>query len=365
MEISDCVTGFVKQEKETLEKGEGFFKPTIFYDVNIEPEWEEVDLAFLTITEPNNGAENLEISAHEMELRNQLYHLAPFQKSFTLIDLGHLKNGNTERDALAALRIVLEHMWSNNIVLLIFSTNDFYYEQVFRQLKSYHNQMNFVSVSSGITYISEGSKAKDLYVDYRFVGYQSQRVAPSTLEEMQRRNLQMIRLGKARENLPDLEPELRDAHWASISSNSIRHADFTAQESVVPNGFLGEEICKLAHFSGNSDKIRLFSCFGYQESRDKNHASLALSAELLWYFLYGYTQRIIEDKALMKAFNVDVMEGKQRLKFYKSEVSHRWWMEVPVINQQPRIIACSYLDYQAACNNQIPGRWLNAYHRFN
>lgn len=365
MEISDCVTGFSRHEKEAFEKEDGFFKPTTFYDVNTEPVWEDFDLAFLTVTDSKNVAVESEISTHEIELRNQLYHLAPFQKSFKMIDLGHLKNGNTEKDVLAALCIVLEHLWSNNIVLMVFSTGDFYYNQVFRQLKSYHNQMNFVSVSSKINYVSEVSKAKDLYVDYRFIGYQSQRVAPSTLEEMQRRNLQMIRLGKARENLPDLEPELRDAHWVSISFSSIRHSDFTAQESPVPNGFLGEEICKLAHFSGNSEKIRLFSCFGYMEDRDVNYASLALSAELIWYFIYGYTQRIIEDKTLMKTFNVDVLEGKQRLKFYKSEVSHRWWMEVPVINQQPRIVACSYVDYQFACNNQIPGRWLNAYHRFN
>jgi len=365
MEISDCVTGFSRYEKEVFYKEEGGFKPTLFYDVTAVPEWEKFDLAFLTLSDRDNTSEEHEIPDLEMELRNHLYHLAAFQQSLKVIDLGHLKNGNTEKDTLAALRIVLEHLWSTNILLIVFSPSDFYYDQIFRQLKLYHNQMNFVSLSSTIDYISKVSKAKDLYVDYRFIGYQSQRVAPLILEEMQSRNLQMIRLGKARENLPDLEPEFRDAHWVSISTSSIRHSDFTAQELPHPNGFLGEEICKLAHFSGASEKLRLFSCFGYLENRDINYASLALSAELIWYFLYGYTQRIKEDKALMKVFNVDIHEGKQRLKFYKSEVSHRWWMEVPVINQQPRLIACSYIDYQSACNNQIPERWLNAYHRYN
>lgn len=365
MEISDCVTGFKRYEKEALCEGEGGFKPTLFYDVTADPEWEKFDLALLTLSDRNDTSEKSEIIGFEMELRSHLYHLAAFQHSLKLIDLGHLKNGNTANDTLAALRIVLEHLWSKNILLIVFSSSDFYYDQIFKQLKSFHSQMNFVSLSSTIDYVSKVSKAKDLYVDYRFIGYQSQRVAPLILEEMQRRNLQMIRLGKARENLPGLEPEFRDAHWVSISTSSIRHSDFTAQKLPHPNGFLGEEICKLAHFSGASENLRLFSCFGYLESRDINYASLALSAELIWYFLYGYTQRIKEDKALMKVFNVDVHEGKQRLRFYKSDVSNRWWMEVPVINQKSRLIACSYLDYQSACNDQIPERWLKAYHRYN
>jgi hypothetical protein len=54
--------------------------------------------------------------------------------------------------------------------------------------------------------------------------------------------------------------------------------------------------------------------------------------------------------------------------FYKSLETDRWWFEVPVIRQTKTrhvLISCSMNDYQKACNQEIPDRWLNAFQKLN
>ncbi len=54
------------------------------------------------------------------------------------------------------------------------------------------------------------------------------------------------------------------------------------------------------------------------------------------------------------------------MNFWKSKKSDRWWMEVPVSrskrNQKKfHIIPCSYHDYQLACSEEVPERWMKTY----
>ena len=41
--------------------------------------------------------------------------------------------------------------------------------------------------------------------------------------------------------------------------------------------------------------------------------------------------------------------------FYKSQITNRWWMEVP--EQKTVLIACSQDEYQQASNHDIPEPW--------
>ena len=50
--------------------------------------------------------------------------------------------------------------------------------------------------------------------------------------------------------------------------------------------------------------------------------------------------------------------------FYKSKVSEKWWMEVPVSDSgspfsRNRIIPCSYSDYETANKGEVPERYIN------
>jgi formiminoglutamase len=61
-----------------------------------------------------------------------------------------------------------------------------------------------------------------------------------------------------------------------------------------------------------------------------------------------------------------INDGQYELVFYKSPLSGRWWIEVPVkdnpglSSERHTLIPCSYSDYLEAMKNEIPERWWKA-----
>ena len=61
----------------------------------------------------------------------------------------------------------------------------------------------------------------------------------------------------------------------------------------------------------------------------------------------------------------------QTLRFFKSEKSKRWWMEITNdlnVNNKLKssaLLPCTQEDYQDAMHNKLPERWLNALKRLN
>ena len=54
----------------------------------------------------------------------------------------------------------------------------------------------------------------------------------------------------------------------------------------------------------------------------------------------------------------------EKLVFYKSKFTERWWMEVPMASNsvytRNSIVPCSYSDYQTATKGEIPDRYISA-----
>lgn len=92
-----------------------------------------------------------------------------------------------------------------------------------------------------------------------------------------------------------------------------------------------------------------------------------LAAQVLWYFMEGYAARTGEYPASKirsyGRFSVLMNDGEQELIFYKSPVSGRWWMEVPVQarpdgrSAMEVLVPCTQEDYDKACADEIPDRW--------
>jgi hypothetical protein len=49
--------------------------------------------------------------------------------------------------------------------------------------------------------------------------------------------------------------------------------------------------------------------------------------------------------------------------FVKSNLTDRWWIELPIGNDQSIYIACSHEDYLRANRNEVPDRWVKAVER--
>jgi hypothetical protein len=53
--------------------------------------------------------------------------------------------------------------------------------------------------------------------------------------------------------------------------------------------------------------------------------------------------------------------------FWKSNLTGRWWMELPYKNtkytREQHLVPCTYNDYQMACNDELPDKFMKYYTR--
>ena len=67
-----------------------------------------------------------------------------------------------------------------------------------------------------------------------------------------------------------------------------------------------------------------------------------------------------------KTFIISHDNMDHEITFYKSLKSERWWMSVPNLKNNKKIIlACSHEDYTQACIHEIPDVWWKAFQRIN
>ncbi|MBI3233831.1 MAG: hypothetical protein HYZ42_07280 [Bacteroidetes bacterium] len=152
----------------------------------------------------------------------------------------------------------------------------------------------------------------------------------------------------------------------------VRLSDFAAQHNGSPNGFFGDEICRLMRYAGMSSKIyTLFIC-GYDEQQDIYNHSAKLLSQMIWYFVDGIMARQSEnpeenEDGFMK-YVVGIKENAHSINFYKSQRTEKWWMEIPnpmnkAAHHGPIVVPCSYQDYIKASNDELPERWWNIYQK--
>jgi len=94
---------------------------------------------------------------------------------------------------------------------------------------------------------------------------------------------------------------------------------------------------------------------------------------MIWYFMEGvYNRKPLPDvKKTSTEYTVAMADKSHEITFLKSQNDERWWMEVPVLDKKGdklkrhQIIPCSQKDYQNACKDEIPDRWMKAYLKLN
>ena len=136
---------------------------------------------------------------------------------------------------------------------------------------------------------------------------------------------------------------------------SVRYADSPGYIYPSPNGLNGEEICQISRYAGTSQNIRIFGIFEVNPLYDPQGISSYLAAQMTWYFIEGISQRTIEslssDNSGFKKFIIKNNQIDPELVFYKSLLTDRWWMEIPVMTGKSHssiLIACSEEDYKSA-----------------
>lgn len=183
-----------------------------------------------------------------------------------------------------------------------------------------------------------------------------------------------VSLGQVKASLPALEPLLRDADLVGLNIRAINHNEAPARAGFHPSGLSLQEATQLAYYAGNSDKLSSYGLYGLDPSVGSAtdfELTAAAYAQLIWYFLHGFSRRQgdfpVSNKGLLE-YVVD-LQGYNQLTFWRSPRSNRWWVQVPAGKQQGeerhRLVPCSYQDYLTASSEQtLPDRLIAAFRRF-
>ncbi len=370
--------------ESVAEANEQVFGQQIAIHTEIEglPELEGVKIALIGVME-DRGSDNPGAAHSPDQVRKYLYSLYWGNWSSRVADLGNIYAGEKLADTMVAVKEVCYQLLKKQIVpIIIGGSQDICYGN-YRAYDGLEQTVNLVSIDAQFDLGKENEKLSHRsylshivlqkpYILYNFsnIGYQSYFVNQQEIDLMERMFFDVHRLGNLRQKISESEPILRDADIVSFDISAVRQSDAPGNTFHSPNGFSGEEACALARYSGISDKVSSFGIYECNALADKEGRTAHLVAQMIWYFLEGFNLRKgdypFASKSDYQRFTVLINDGEYELVFYKSPLSGRWWIEVPVreesglSSERHKLIPCSYVDYEEAMQNEIPDRWWRA-----
>ena len=316
-------------------------------------------------------------------IREQLYKLAKIPGRSKIIDLGNMKQGVTFNDTVAGLTDILSLLISENLFPVIIGGSSALIPAVDKALSQFLNKYTFTAVDSRIDFSNERKEPdsfnylnaiinnhKSTFSHYINIGYQTYLNDQQIINRFLKRRSELIRIGDVRQAIYLTEPLFRDSDVAIFDISSVRQSDAPGTISPSPNGFYGEEICLLSRYAGISDKLRVFGLFDVNPEFDIRNQTTGLAAQILWFFLEGFSQKQYETPILNISnsgrfikYHVRVTDLDDDLIFVKSNLTDRWWIELQTEKDQNIYIACSHEDYLKANRNEVPDRWVQAVER--
>ncbi len=350
------------------------------------PDLSDADIAILGVLEDRNAVNNEGCAYGADVVRKHLYRLFTGNEEVKIADLGNIMQGHTVDDTYFAVTNVVEALVMNNIIPVIIGGGQDLTYAVYRAYEQLGQIINIVAVDpmfdlgrdshdiDSQSYLSKIILHQPNYLfNYTNVGFQSYFVDKEAVGLMNKLYFDVYRLGNVRSNMDDVEPVVRNADLVSIDISAVCSADAPGNGNAVPNGFAGEELCRIVRYAGLSDKLSSIGFYEYNPTYDPREQTAMLISQALWYFLEGFYQRKDDYPARARdkyvKFHVKIQDHKEEIIFYKSKLSERWWMEVPVETdlmtkyERHYMVPCSHADYENAMDNNIPDRWWQVYQK--
>jgi formiminoglutamase len=316
-------------------------------------------------------------------IRGQLYKLAKIPGRSKIIDLGNMKQGVTFNDTLAGLNDILSLLLSENLFPVIIGGSSGLIPAIDKAISPLLNRYTLTAVDPRIDFSNERKEPdsfnylntiinnhKSSFSHYINIGYQTYLNDQQIINRFLKRRSELLRIGDVRQAIYLTEPLFRDSDVAIFDISSVRQSDAPGTISPSPNGFYGEEICLLSRYAGISDKLKVFGLFDVNPEFDIRNQTTGLAAQILWFFLEGFSQKQYETPVLNLSnsgrfikYHVRVTDLDDDLIFVKSNLTDRWWIELPAEKDEILYVACSHEDYLKANRNEVPDRWVQAVER--
>lgn len=323
--------------------------------------------------------EGSEFSKSNASILREAFYDLYVHTSTTVYDLGILKIGAGEQDQIFALKEVVSELIKNNCIpFSITSSKEMQYE-LFCAYESLEQLVNIAHVSPQIDFSNENPQAlltkifthdKGVLFNYSNLGFQSYYCSKDTIAYLEEFYFDAVRLGVLRNHIELFEPYLRNTDLVLIDLNAINRSSYWGNTLQAPNGFAGDELCRITRYAGIADKLNQVSML--VENPIEMHDAV-LIAQSIWYFIEGFDQRKgdfpVRSKKKYKKFVVGVKDFKDEINFYKSDRSGRWWMEVPYPGngnkkfQRHYMVPCTKKDYESALKDDLPDLWWKTYQK--
>lgn len=363
-------------------------KATFYTDKFPDLEENEYDIAVFGVQDDRASVNNEGCGLAPDYFRAQFYSLNEGAYTSKIIDLGNIKAGASISDTYVALKMVVSELIKLNIVpIIIGGGQDLTYAQ-YLAYESLEQKVDLVVVDSKFDLDEEdqeGLAAKsDTYLNkillhqpnYLFnfsnIGYQTYYVNQESLKVMNKLYFDVHRLGEFADDISLTEPIVRNANMISFDIGAIRSSDAAANANAGPNGFYGEQACRIARYAGMSDKLTSIGFYEFNPAFDTNGQTAMLLAQMVWYFVDGFYNRKkdfpLTPKSQYLIYRASLNDGTGEMLFVKSKKSDRWWMQVPYPtgiskNERFHLVPCRYDDYTTAVNGEMPDLWWRTFQK--
>ncbi|MHA6249778.1 formimidoylglutamase [Pontibacter sp. CAU 1760] len=345
------------------------------------PDWRSADIALLGVNETRGQKEDAQelpvAESAARAIRQRLYGMNKGAGRCRLVDLGNLRPGITLDDTYLRLKEIVEVLISHNTIpIIIGGSHDLEYGQ-YMGYEHLERVVNMVSVDSSVDMTEDADATPNKKQlrrilmhepNYLFsfgqIGHQSYMVEQEVMSTMEKLHFEAYRVGEVHHKLQEMEPVVRVADLLTFDISAIRHQDAPGYAPANPFGLTGEEACQLCWYAGLNDNLTSLGIYEYDPALDERRLTAMTIATMIWYFVEGFYHRKNEvnfsGRQFTKyavAFNND---NPDRMVFYKSKSSEKWWLEVEPLSSEKdkRIVPCSYEDYLQATEGEVPNRWI-------
>ena len=342
------------------------------------PDLTGVQLAIIGILENRRDLTALEQIGDFEEVRLKFYDLYPGNWTANVADLGNIQAGQTVEDTYFLVNKITSHCLVNGIIPLFLGGSQDLMYPIYRGFDEHFEMINVVNVDSRFdlgdidapitsrSYMGKmvANKPYNLF-NYSNLGYQTYLNSQEEIELLERMFFEAVRLGTLDEDIALAEPLMRDADLVGIDMTAVKSGDI-AFAKANPNGLNGRQICTLSRYAGISDRTKAFGIF--EVPQEMGHTTAQLVAEVLWYFIEGFNLRTNEYPVTVNDSFIKYRVPVQNevLTFLKSTKTGRFWIELPFVSlvqnklKQNALLPCSKTEYELACDQVLPDRWLKA-----
>lgn len=348
------------------------------------PDLEGIQIAIIGVNEDRGSSDNIGCADAPDAIRQALYQLFDHHEEIKIADIGNIKLGQELSDTYFAAEQVMTALFKNKTLPIILGGSQDLTYTMYKVYEYTGQLINIVSIDptfdlgddteeiNSHSYMSHVIMHKPSYLfNYTNIGYQTYYVSKKSVDLMKQLLFDSYRLGSMKANMELTEPLIRNGNILSIDMSAFRAADAPGVTNPSPNGFNGEDACRMTRYAGMSCKLSSLGVFEYNPHCDVNGQTAGLIAQMLWYFIDGFAGRTNDfptkdNHEMFRHFYVQVSDIEEELEFLCHKMNGKWWMSfaLPGLDKpQKHYIPCSKEDYQQAMNDELPDHWWQFYQK--